>query len=137
MTQITPKQTGIAVTVSSAVHYLIRQIDELQGTPLFSLRIKQTGKSFLSSLEAYAGRTVWAKEVEGIDINDVSNEADTASEFFHAMLILSQGVQDVPIGQMHLFWLEMQKNFKRFDIPIRVTLDGDFELIERKEVVEL
>jgi hypothetical protein len=52
----------------------------------------------------------------------------------HNMIILAYAVQDVPGGQKELFWLEMAKNFKRFDLPVRITSDGVLELVEGKEV---
>jgi len=129
--ELNANEKGVALSTSAAVHYLIRKIDDLSHTSLFSLRIKQTGKQFLSALEAYSKRTVWTGDVEGVDINKAAEQAGHAADFMHNMIILAQAVSDVPDGQKELFWLEMQKNFKRFDLPIRITPEGVLEMVDK------
>ncbi|WP_138481657.1 hypothetical protein [Dyadobacter bucti] len=127
----TETEKGIALTTSAAVHYLIRMLDQLQHTNMFRRKLKQTGNSFLAELEKHAKQTVWDVSVEGSDIGAAAEQMEGITDLFHNLLVLAMACGEIPAGQRELFWLEIAKNFKRFDIPLRISHDGDLQFVER------
>lgn len=125
--QLNESEKGLALTVSAAVHYLIRRMDDMKSTSLYSQKIKQAGNLFQKELEKHAKDQVWEGEVEGVDINAAADQMESLTALFHNLLILAMGCSEVPPGQQELFWIEMQKNFKRFGIPLRMRPDGVLE----------
>lgn len=130
--QLNESEKGLALTVSAAVHYLIRRMDDLKSTSLYSQKVKQTGNMFQKELEKHSKAQVWEGEVEGVDINAAADQMESLTDLFHNLLVLAMGCSEVPPGQQELFWIELQKNFKRFGIPLRMRPDGVLEFCEQQ-----
>lgn len=128
-------EVGDSLTLSIAIHYVIRQMDKLSETNQYRHSLKLTGNQFLKELESHSSDALWSKKIEGVDYSEAASQMDKLSQLFHNLLQLCLSVQDIPDGQLPLFWLEMQRNFKRFGIPLQMAPDGDLTCVEVKKVV--
>lgn len=125
---LSARQLGSAFKTAVAVNFLIREIDQLEGTNVFKQKLKQTGKSFLAELEKHAAECVWKQSPEGNDVNEASNQMDELTDQLGNFLITLISTGPIDEGQMHLFWNDMQMTFKRHKMPLRITPDGVLEL---------
>lgn len=136
MKQITPTQRQmseremtLSLTTSTACHLLIRNLDELSQTTLWSLRLKQIGKQFLNELELYTKRKVWARsEVEDIDIDKASDQTISMAEFMQDLFIISLGTGYIPQENIDGLWADMELSFEKNNIPLQISETGELSL---------
>jgi len=127
--QMTENELTLSLTTSTACHLLIRNLDELSQTTLWSLRLKQIGKQFLNELELYTKRKVWARsEVEDIDIDKASDQTIAMAEFMQDLFIISLGTGYVPQENIDGLWADMKVSFKKNAIPLQISETGELSL---------
>lgn len=124
---LSPRQMGAAYKLSVAVHFLIREIDELQATSLYRHKLKMTAKAFLKELEGHAAETLWSEEGGEGDMNKVYDQMDALSNHFGNLLITAIASDRLKPGEQTMFWQDMQIAFKRHKMPLRIQ-DGVLEL---------
>lgn len=125
------KEKGLALTLSASVHYLIRTMDEMEHTDLYKHKLKLVAKAFVMELENHAKSCLWGNEVPGTDLNKVNDQMESIVSMHHNLLMIALSMGEIHQAQQPLFWQEMQKQFKRFDVPLRLTPEGDLEFINR------
>ena len=127
------KEKGLALTLSAAVHYLIRTLDEMEHTELYKHKLKLVAKAFTMELENHAKHSLWGQDVAGSDLNKVTDQMEDIVQMFGNLLMIGLSMGEIHQAQQTLFWQEMQKQFKRFDVPLRLTPDGDLQFIGGEE----
>ena len=130
--ELNDKEKGEGLVVSAAIHYLIRSLDELRHTDLWSHSIKRTGKAFMRELENHARKQLWTGEIENSDINKASEQLDDIATMTHNLLILAMACDNISSDQQNLFWIEISKNFKRFNIPLKIDYEGTLSFDKSK-----
>ncbi|WP_159467988.1 hypothetical protein [Dyadobacter sp. 3J3] len=123
------KEKALALTLSAAVHYLIRSLDEMEYTDLYKHKLKLVAKAFTYELENHAKSSLWGNEVEGTDLNKVNDQMEDIVQMFGNLLMIGLSMGEIHKAQQTLFWQEMQKQFKRFDVPLMLTPEGDLHFI--------
>lgn len=121
-------EKGLALTTSAAVHFLIRELDQLKNTNLYSQKLKQTANQFQRELEKHAHRNVWSGEVEGVDINAAADQLDQITKLTHNFLILSFGCSEMSQAEQDMFWIDLNQAAKRHKLPIKMSIEGVLEL---------
>lgn len=121
-------EKGLALTTSAAVHFLIRELDQLKNTNLYSQKLKQTANQFQKELEKHAHRNVWSDEVEGVDINAAADQMDQIAKLMHNFFILSFGCSEKTPAEQDMFWIDLNQAAKRHSMPIKMSIEGVLEL---------
>ena len=123
---LSPKQMGAAYKLSVAVHFMIREIDNLQETSMYRHKLKLTAKAFLKELETHSAETIWSEGGDG-DMNTVYDQMETLSNHFGNLLITAIAADRLKPGEQTMFWQDMQMSFKRHKMPLRIH-NGVLEL---------
>jgi len=127
--QMTELELTLSLTTSTACHLLIRNLDELSQTTLWSLRLKQIGKQFLNELELYTKRKMWQGEgVEGLDLDVAVSQQDEMSLFMQELFIISLGTGYIPQENIDGLWADMKVSFEKNAIPLQISETGELSL---------
>ncbi|QRQ99761.1 hypothetical protein [Dyadobacter sandarakinus] len=127
--ELNDKEKGLALTMSASVHYLIRCLDDLQATSIYKQKLKLVANQFLKELENHAQTQVWSADVEGADVSRATDQMEDIANMMHNLLMISLALGEVHQAQQPLFWQEMQKQFKRFEMPLRLDPAGSLEFV--------
>ena len=106
----------------------------MQHTNMYRHRMKQVGNQFLTELEKHASVNVWAEIGDDTDINAVASQMEDIVQLFNNLLMTALSLGELHQAQQHLFWIEMQKQFKRFDVPLGLSINGDLEVINKLQL---
>jgi len=117
-----------ALTTSTAIHFLIRQMDYLSQTTMYSSRVKQTGNLFLKALENYSDKNLWQQEVEGSDINSATEQIESMSSLISTLFTISLGLGYIDPEKIKLFHYDLGALMERHDLPITIDENGDLSL---------
>lgn len=129
MTQIqrplNKKEQTIALLMCANIHLLIRQLDDLKDTSLYRQKIKASSNLLLKELEAHQRVNLWTDEVEGSNRDKAVDQMEYLSQMQQNMMVTTLGLDSLPISQQRLFWLDMNKAFRRYNMPLMLTHEGD------------
>lgn len=127
--QMNEKELTLSLTTSTACHLLIRNLDELSQTTLWSLRLKQIGKQFLNELELYTKRKMWQGEgIEGLDLDTAVSPQDEMSLFMQELFVISLGTGYIPKENVDSLWADMKVSFAKNNIPLQISETGELSL---------
>jgi hypothetical protein len=122
-------EKNYATQMAASIHLMIRLMDKLEMTPVWRNELKLTGNKFLSELEQHAKETLWTRIPNSPDLDDLANEVENISQMFINLMTIFLEIDGKHLSQQQLFFVEMQKCFKRFDMPLRLNTEGLLEFI--------
>lgn len=125
-----------ALTVSTAIHFLIREMDFLSQTTMYSARVKQTGNLFLKALENYADHNIWKQDDYVSSVDDAVEQQEEMSMLMANLFTISLSLGYIDPNEVKAFWLDMSETMQRHNLPILIDEQGDLSLrsIQLEEV---
>jgi hypothetical protein len=125
-----------ALTLSTAIHFLIREMDFLSQTTMYSARVKQTGNLFLKALENYSSAMIWNDQDYNGNVDSAAHQIEDMSQLLSNLFTISLSLGYIDPNEVKAFWLDMSDTMQRHNLPISIDEQGDLSLraIQLEEV---
>ena len=127
--QMTELELTLSLTTSTACHLLIRNLDELSQTTLYSQKLKNYANMFLRELELHTKKHVWeSKDIKEIDLDKASEQTDDMRLFLQDLFIIGLGIGYIEPERLNSFWNDMRGSFEKNAIPLQISEAGELSL---------